>query len=207
MHILILGATGRVGRRIFEKALANGHEVTALVRSIEKLPGIHSEGLTMLQGDARNGEDLHAALRGAELVISCLGTDGGTVLTEFTPLLIEAMKTHGVSRIVTVGTAGILQSREHPGLLRYETPDSRRSSTRAAEEHRKAWEQLAASGLSWTVVCPTYLPDGEPQGQYRIERDYLPEGGMSVSVGDTAAFTYRAALEGEYVGCRVGIAY
>ena len=67
--------------------------------------------------------------------------------------------------------------------------------------------RLAASGLSWTVICPTYLPDGEPQGQYRAERDYLPEGGMSISVGDTAAFTYRAALEGEYVGCRMGIAY
>ncbi|MCY9695865.1 NAD(P)-dependent oxidoreductase [Paenibacillus alginolyticus] len=207
MHILILGATGRVGRRILEKALADGHEVTALVRSPEKLTGIHSEGLTLFQGDARNGDDLHAALRGAELVISCLGTDGGTVLTEFTPLLIEAMKTHGVSRVITVGTAGILQSRAHPGLLRYEAPDSRRSRARAAEEHRKAWEQLAASGLSWTVVCPTYLPDGEPQGQYRIERDYLPDGGMSISAGDTAAFTYRAALEGEYVGCRVGIAY
>ena len=92
MHILILGATGRVGRRILEKALADGHVVTVLVRSLEKLTGIHSEGLTILQGDARNGEDLHTALRGVELVISCLGTDGGTVLTEFTPLLIEAMQ-------------------------------------------------------------------------------------------------------------------
>ena len=39
MHILILGATGRVGRRILEEALADGHEVTALVRSLEKLIG------------------------------------------------------------------------------------------------------------------------------------------------------------------------
>lgn len=206
MHILILGATGRVGNRILEQALADKHKVTALVRS-PQIVEQRSEQLTLLQGDACNGEDIKAALRGAEVVISCLSTDGGTVLTEFTPLLIGAMKAYGVSRVVTVGTAGILQSREHPGLLRYEAPDTRRSSTRAAEEHRKAWEQLAGSGLSWTVVCPTYLPDGEPQGQYRAERDYLPGGGMSITVGDTAAFTYRVALEGEYIGCRVGIAY
>ncbi|SDO01263.1 Putative NADH-flavin reductase [Paenibacillus sp. yr247] len=206
MHILLLGATGRVGNRILVQALADKHEVTALVRSLEKVT-LQSEQLTLLKGDARNAEDLHTALSGVDVVISCLGTDGGTVLTDFTHLLIGAMEAHGVSRIVTVGTAGILQSREHPGLLRYEAPDSRRSSTRAAEEHRRAWEQLADSGLSWTVVCPTYLPDGEPQGQYRVERDYLPEGGMSISVGDTAAFTYQVAHEDEYVGCRAGIAY
>lgn len=206
MRILLLGATGRVGNRILKHALADKHNVTALVRSPQKVEQ-RSEQLILLQGDARNAEDLLAALSGVDLVISCLGTDGGTVLTEYTPLLIGAMQAQGVSRVVTVGTAGILQSREHPGLLRYEAPDSRRSSTRAAEEHRLAWEQLAASELSWTVVCPTYLPDGKPHGQYRIELDYLPDGGMSISVGDTAAFTYRVALEGAYVGYRVGIAY
>ncbi|MDD9270630.1 NAD(P)-dependent oxidoreductase [Paenibacillus sp. GCM10023248] len=206
MHVLILGATGRVGARVLELALADRHQVTALVRS----PGSvrqTSDGLTLLQGDARSAADIRRSLQGADAVISCLSTDGGTVLTEAIPLLIDAMKERGVNRIVSVGTAGILQSATHPGLLRYEAPDARRSSTRAAEEHRRAWERLAASGLAWTVVCPTYLPDGEALGTYRAARDVLPEGGTSISVGDTAAFTYRVACHGEYVGCRVGIAY
>lgn len=206
MHFLILGATGRVGSRILAHALADGHQVTALVRSAHKVQQ-RSNQLTVLQGDACHAEDIGRSLQGVDAVISCLGTDGGTVLTEATPQLVEAMKKCGVSRIVTVGTAGILQSRTHPGLLRYEAPDARRSSTRAAEEHRRAWEGLAASGLAWTVVCPTYLPDGEALGTYRVERDVLPDGGISISVGDTAAFTYRVACEGEYIGCRVGIAY
>jgi putative NADH-flavin reductase len=207
MRILILGATGRVGRKIVDKALIEGHEVIALIRNPEKLAGVSSERLSILQGDTCREGDIQHAIRHVQMVISCLSTDGSTVLTESMPLIIKAMEAQSVRRIVTIGTAGILESREHAGLLRYETPDARRSSTRAAEEHRKAWELLAASGLSWTVVCPTYLPDGEPQGHYRVERDFLPEGGMSISVGDTAAFTYRVACEGEYVGCRVGIAY
>lgn len=206
MHFLILGATGRVGSRVLEQALADNHRVTVLVRNPQKI-NHSSEQLTLLQGDACHHENIHRSLDGVDTVISCLGTDGGTVLTEATPLLIAAMKDHGVSRIVTVGTAGILQSKEHTGLLRYETPDTRRSSTRAAEEHRKAWELLQASGLAWTVVCPTYLPDGEALGNYRVAQDFLPDDGKSISVGDTAAFTYRVACADEYIGHRVGIAY
>ncbi|MEC0229134.1 NAD(P)-dependent oxidoreductase [Paenibacillus alba] len=206
MRILLLGATGRVGQRIMERALMDKHEVTALVRNPNKVT-LSSDQLTLLRGDVCHADVIHAAVSGMDVIISCLGTDGGTVLTEFTPLLIRAMQAHGVNRVVTVGTAGILQSREHAGLLRYEARDSRRSSTRAAEEHRRAWEMLAASGLRWTVVCPTYLPDGEPQGSFRAERDYLPEGGMSITVGDTAAFTYQVACADEYGECRVGLAY
>jgi len=210
MIILLLGATGRVGRRVLAKALADGHEVHALVRRAENLADVRDVSPSMFklyEGNACREQDIQSAFHDVELVISCLSTDGGTALTESMPLIIREMKARGIKRIVTVGTAGILQSREHPGLLRYEAPDSRRSSTRAAEEHRKAWELLAVSGLDWTTVCPTYLPDGEPVGTYRTERDYLPDGGMSISVGDTAEFTYKEALTRDYVGCRVGLAY
>lgn len=206
MHFLLLGATGRVGQRVLAQALQDGHTVTALVRNLDKIT-LRSDKLTLLQGDACCADDLQSAMTDVDVVVSSLGTDGGTVLTDATPLIIAAMKAAGVSRVVTIGTAGILQSREHPGLLRFEAPDTRRSSTRAAEEHRQAWALLAASGLRWTVVCPTYLPDGEARGQFRAERDFLPDGGTSISVGDTAAFTYRVAVEDAYVGCRVGLAY
>ncbi|WP_311198797.1 NAD(P)-dependent oxidoreductase [Paenibacillus hexagrammi] len=175
MHIALLGATGRVGRRVLALALQDGHHVTAMVRNPDKLI-CQSERLIVQPGDVCRYEDDLAVMKQADLVISCLSTDGAEVLTESMPKLIGAMKEHNLERIVTVGTAGILNSREYPGLLRYETPDTRRSSTRAAEEHRRAWELLSASGLAWTVVCPTYLPDGDAVGEYRAEAEYLPEG-------------------------------
>jgi putative NADH-flavin reductase len=215
MHVLILGATGRVGRRVVQQALADGHQVTALVRNpakaAEQQAGIFNAAqavrLTLLQGDARSEGDLRSAAKDVDAVVSCLGTDGDTVLTDSTPLLVKVMKEQRIRRIITIGTAGILQSREYPDMLRYESPETRRSSTRAAEEHRKAWELLAASGLDWTVVCPTYLPEGERLSRYRFERDYLPDGGTSISVADTADFTYAQLTLDEYIGCRVGIAY
>ena len=94
------------------------------------------------------------------------------------PHIIEAMENEGIQRIITIGTAGILQSRTTPNLLRYQSSESKRKLTRAAEEHHKVYNLLKQSTLEWTIVCPTYLPDGESLGDYRVERDFLPVDGI-----------------------------
>lgn len=188
MNILILGATGRVGRHIVALALHNKHHVTALVRTPEKLH-INNENLTVIQGNVLNKEDILRAMHGADVVISTLNTDGATTLSESMPLIIEAMEKEGIKRIITVGTAGILQSRNTPNLLRYQSNESMQKSTRAAKDHHKAYDLLKESSLDWTIVCPTYLPDGEKIGEYREERDVLPLDGVKIYVPDTAEFT------------------
>ncbi|WP_102261148.1 NAD(P)-dependent oxidoreductase [Mesobacillus jeotgali] len=206
MNILILGATGRVGSQILTYALHDRHHVTVLVRTPEKLQ-INSGNLTISQGNVLNKNDIVRAMHGIDVVISALNTDGTTTLSESMPLVINAMKNEGIQRIITVGTAGILQSRTTPTVIRYQSSESKRKSTRAAEEHHKVYDMLKQSTLHWTIVCPTYLPDGEREGQYRIERNFLPEGGMKISVPDTAEFTYRQIESSDYVKSRVGIAY
>ncbi len=205
MRILLLGATGRTGSVIIEHALNDGHEVTVLVRDLNKVQAC--EGLIINEGNACNAADIRRVMEGQDAVISALNTDKTTTLSDSIPIIIEAMRECGIRRIVTIGTAGILQSRTEPELLRYESNESKRKSTRAAEEHRRVYELLQASELEWTIVCPTYLPDGEAAGGYRVEVDMLPEGGERITVGDTAEFVYRQVEDRTYVGCRVGIAY
>ncbi|MEW9052714.1 MAG: SDR family oxidoreductase [Neobacillus sp.] len=207
MHILILGATGRVGSRVVAHALSDGHRVTVMVRTPEKFQIQEDEKLSLVLGNVLNQVDLAKAMKGIDVVISALNTDGTTTLSESTPLIIEAMENEGIKRIITVGTAGILQSRLTPDLLRYESSESKRKSTRAAEEHHKVYDLLKQSTLDWTIVCPTYLPDGEAVGHYRVERDVLPEGGSEISVGDTAEFTYHQINSNDFIMSRVGIAY
>lgn len=206
MKILLLGATGRVGSHIARLALQDNHHVTALVRSPEKLQ-IKHENLNVIQGNVLNKEDLEKAMRGQDLVLSALNTDGANTLSESMPLIIEAMEKEGIKRIITIGTAGILQSRVESSVLRYQSSESKRKSTRAAEDHHKAYDLLKESALDWTIVCPTYLPDGERIGTYRAERDFLPEGGVKISVPDTAEFAYRQIESTEYIKARVGLAY
>lgn len=205
MKIAIFGATGRVGGAVLKQALAEGHEITTLVRSTQKLTP--QDRLSIIQGDVCDAEAVSHAIEEVDVVFSALGTDKTTTLTEAVPHMIRAMKKNGISRIVTIGTAGILSSRSNPEKLRYEAGDSNRKLTFAAEEHHKVYDMLRQSGLEWTIVCPTYLPDGAAVGDYRTERDLLPEDGKQITVGDASAFAYSELLEGRNIGFRIGISY
>lgn len=205
MKITIFGATGRTGSEVLRLALEDGHEVKVLVRSPEKLEA--HERLTIVKGDVRDTVAVKNCIKGADIVFSALGTDKTTTLTEAVPAIIEGMETEGVNRVVTIGTAGILQSRLDPAKLRYQAGDSNRKLTFAAEEHHKVFTMLQRTSLEWTIVCPTYLPDGKAEGGYRVERDRLPLDGKQITTGDTADFAYRELISPEYAGHRVGIAY
>lgn len=206
MNILIFGATGRVGMYLVKSFLKDRHHVTVLVRSPEKIK-MTDENLTILKGNVLNKSDITLAMQGNEIVISALSTDGTTTLSKSMPLIVQEMNNKRIKRIVTIGTADILQSRITPNLLRYHSSESKRKSTRAAKEHHKVYEILKQSDLNWTIICPTYMPDGNKLGRYRIEPNFLPVGGIEISVQDTADFTYNLIKRTDYLMTRVGIAY
>ncbi|ASN07206.1 NAD(P)-dependent oxidoreductase [Virgibacillus necropolis] len=206
MKLLILGASGRVGRKIVEHALTNRHHVVAFVRTPEKLK-LTSDYLTVFKGDVLDRTDLTRAMNGVDLIISALNTDQTNTLSRSMPLVVEAMGANQLTQIITIGTAGILNSRLEPDLYRFQSSESKRRKTTAAEDHLAAFHYLEKSNLDWTVVCPTYLPDGEAEGNYRVEKDVLPKDGKRISVGDTAAFAYSLVDNKEFLNTRVGIAY
>ncbi|WDF05831.1 MULTISPECIES: NAD(P)-dependent oxidoreductase [Shouchella] len=208
MNLFILGATGRVGRFILLNALKDKNNVTALVRDPEKLDSFLNDAhLTIVRGNVLNREDIRGAIKNADVVISALNTDGTTTLSESMPQIIEEMQREGIKRIITIGTAGILNSREYVDLLRYASPESRRRSTRAAKEHHKVYDLLKQTNLNWTIVCPTALSEAEAEGEYRTTVDFLPENGRKISIKDTADFAYMQILNHTHIKARVGIAY
>src|SRR5574342_1083197 len=125
MNILLLGATGRVGSHIVTFVLQERHHVTALVRTPEKIQ-IKNEKLAIIQGNVLEKDDIIRSMKGIDVVISALNTDGTNTLSESMPLIIEAMENEGIKRIITIGTAGILQSRTMPNSLRYQSSESKR---------------------------------------------------------------------------------
>lgn len=203
MKVALFGATGRVGNAILTLLLEKGMKVNALVRKPESLQP--QNGLTVLQGDARNPSDIEATLTGVDAVISALGTDKSTVLTESITHIISNMQKKQVQRIITIGTAGILDSRTEPGKLRYQSTESKRKSTMAAKEHHRVFHLLKDTLLEWTIICPTYLPTGDSTNDYIVLRDKLPETAVQTTTGDTALFTVNELLKKEHIGYRVGI--
>lgn len=203
MKVALLGATGRVGQLVHKKLGDKDVEVTVLVRDASR---VHTPA-NIIEGDARDYDRIAQTIKHVDVVISCLSTDKSDVLSDVTPKLIRAMKHAKIQRIITIGTAGILQSREDPRKLRFQTDESKRGLTRASLEHEKAWQALLLSNLDWTIVCPTYLPDGEEKGDFRIEEDFLPIDGKMISTADTAQFVCDVLFEHLHSKKRVGISY
>ncbi|MFZ7754604.1 NAD(P)-dependent oxidoreductase [Bacillus thuringiensis] len=193
MKVCILGATGRVGSNIINLALKDSAEVTALARDLNRIE-IQHERLRVIEG--------------SDIVISALGTDQNGTLAKSMPQIIKQMEEEGVHKIITIGTAGILQARTDLNLYRFQSTESKRKTTTAAEDHLAAYKVLSNSNnLCWTVVCPTHLIDGKATEVYRTEKDILPEGGSKITVGDTAHFAWDLCKKNIYENSRVGIAY
>lgn len=205
MKIAVFGATGRVGRHFVELALEKGHELQLLVRN--KQDWMDHDKLTIHIGDAREYSDVEKTLAGAEAVFSALGTDKTTTLTDFVTALVPSMEKLRIKRVVTIGTAGILQSRTQPELYRFQSGESNRKLTFAAEQHAAVYETFRDSSLDWTIVCPTYLPDGPLTQEYRTEEDMLPVEGKQISTADTANCAYTVLTESQSLRKRLGVAY
>ncbi|MBP0724165.1 NAD(P)H-binding protein [Bacillus sp. RG28] len=206
MNILLLGATGRVGSIILDLLLKTDHCITVLVREPNKLP-FQRSNLKIITGDVLNEKTRTNALSGIDGVISSLNTDGNDTLSKTAERIIPLLVSNNIKRIVTIGTAGILNSRVDPAILRYKSAESKRKSQTAAQDHEKAYYLFQKSNLNWTIICPTYLPEGEITKQYRIEEDFLPLNGQSISTGDTAHFTVNEFFNCKHIGKRVGISY
>lgn len=208
MRVLVVGATGRVGRRVVDRLLDAGHEVSALARDPSALPAtVHA-----VAGDVRDPAAVREALTArdggpVDAVVCALGTPPGEpvddTLSAGVRTLVEAMADLGIDRFVGVAAAGVLDA--PGGGLRLDAEGFPPFLRGVAKQHRAAYETLTESSLQWTLVCPPNMPDADATGQARVETDRLPDGGTQVTTGDVAAFVVRTLTDGSPLG-RVGIA-
>lgn len=204
METLVFGASGRVGRRLCERARSDGHSVTAFVRTAESAPA----GVDVVEGDVTDADAVAAAIGEQDAVCSALGPDDDedtSAVTDGIGHIVTAMEASGVDRLVAVSAAGILQATPH--RLRLELPEFPTELAPIAAAHETVYERLRESELDWTLVCPPQMPDGASTNHYQTAVDYLPDGGQSVTTGDVAAFVYDTLVEGTHIRERVGIAY
>ena len=109
MIIAVLGASGRLGRRLVRKALDAGHRVVAFVRFPVFLRLSH-KALTVIQGDAKDETALERALENVEVVMTVLGPDAGISpdsTKKAASAVVSAMKRAGVKRLVWQTGSGV----------------------------------------------------------------------------------------------------
>lgn len=153
-NITVFGANGRVGRLVVEKALLEGHRVTAFVHHSHYFN--ESDQLNVIEGDVYNPADLEKALEKADVVISALGswhTPDKDVLSFGMTNIIPIMKKNKINRIISLTGAEARAKNDQLGLVHNLTHMLlgliAGKILKDGEEHIQL---LELSGLDWVVI-------------------------------------------------------
>ena len=165
MKIVVFGASGRVGQLIVKKLLANGYVVRAIVHSHN--PFGASSKLEVTKGDVHSAENVQAAVKDCGAVVCALsswGTNTKDIQVAAMTNIIPAMKAEGISRIVSVTGAGVIDSNDPPSwLARLGRVFIRLVSRQVFDDGEKHLALLNQSGLDWTVLrSPVMKQKGKP---------------------------------------------
>ena len=203
MKIVIFGAAGATGRIVVERALAEGHEVTAFDRHTAPLT-LHHPKLILIQGDIFNPSQVEAAIVGQDAVISVLGVRPGVtipVCSEGTKNIIAAMQKLGVKRFISQSAFAVAaldgEWREVPYLpliLPFFPKVKAMFADKVLQE-----QEILHSDLDWIIVRPAKLTDGPRMGEYRVSDPLSMGPRAKISRADVADFLLKQACDDTYL--------
>lgn len=175
--LLILGATGALGRYVTQQAIAANHAVSTLVRAPSKLPAAVREKVTVHQADlaTTSASDLVNVLRHQDVVINTAGhvAEGQTFVDLFARIVagLETLPAEDRPVCWFLGGAALLDLDDR-GRRGVDLP--RVGAT--YWPHRVNFDRIRQTALDWRVLCPGPMVDRQPLGlaRMRIALDRVP---------------------------------
>ncbi len=206
MKLLMLGATGGTGLETVRQAIERGHQVTAFVRSPERLAEYGGRA-AVVRGDLMNTAELARVMEGQDAVLSNFGRRDpkseaeGDLLQSFAVVLTDAMQQAKIRRLIVVSMAFLFRDAIIPPAYLF----GRLFFGNLVKDAARMEEVIQKSGLDWTIVRPPRLVDTARTGKYRVREGHLPRFGFKISRADVADYIIRAAEDGSMVRKIVGI--
>jgi putative NADH-flavin reductase len=206
MKVLVLGAGGKTGRLVIERAVAAGHTVTALAHTVnekEQFP----DSVNLVHGDVRNPSRLDQVMTGQDAVIDTLGGKTPWAETDLessaADVVIQVMKRNDVKRLVVVSVLGEGDSEEQAGWFYQHLMMP--TFLRGALKDKAAMEQkVEASGLDFVIVRPPVLSDSDPTGMTKIVSS--GETARKITRGDLAQFLVDQLTSDVYLSQEITVA-
>ena len=182
--VLVVGATGHVGRPVARRLFADGHRVRVLVRDERRAREVLGDGFHYVPGLIQDREVVGRAVEGCDAVhISVAGTSPADMVA------VEAVGTAAVATAAAAAGVGLL-TYVSGNLVRHEYGPK-------LPEHRAkmvAEDALHACGVPYVIFRPTYFMENLPrhvQGRLALTIG-RPRPLHMVAAADFAAMVSRA---------------
>lgn len=204
MKLFVLGATGHTGTHVVDIALSRSHEVTAFVRSPQKIVR-RDPRLKIVAGDPLDADQLAKHIVGHDAVLSALGVRPPqafrphSVVGECAASTVAAMTRAQVDRIVLVSAAVLFPMK---GLT---FTFFRALLKHISRDLATAEDIVRSTPFDWTIVRPPRLTNGA-YSAYRISRNALPDKGTVASFRSVAAFMLDTVEQSTHKRELVGLA-
>jgi uncharacterized protein YbjT (DUF2867 family) len=204
MKILVLGASQGTGALCVKAALAKGHLVSAFSRTPAKLELSHP-ALTKIAGDFHDAASVRSAVAGHDAVIICASPtslsaikDKPDYFSRGTKYCIDAMKEHGVKRLVVLTAHGVGATKPAASWFQRTFLIDRLLKGFFAD-HDVQERLTLESGLDFVIARPTRLTNGPAKGKYVRTAEVVSVPG-SISRADLADFLVESCESKVWVG-------
>ncbi|CAM3673566.1 SDR family oxidoreductase [Polaromonas hydrogenivorans] len=155
-NVILIGANGSTARQIIPRLLEQEDvRLTLFLRRANRLQDFNSSRVNTFEGDARNIDDLKAAIKGQDVVVS---TMGGMDLGGTTENVVKAMQEMDVHRIIAICAGGIYDELPEP----FNAWDKKMVGHTRPANLRMA-EVIEQSSLNYTILRPVWLTDKSTQ--------------------------------------------
>lgn len=179
MLVTVLGANGPTGRLLSKQLVYAGHRVRALTRHPDD-GGLSGLDITVISGDATREADLRRAFKGAEAVVSVLGTPYSkepiSLYSESARAVTALMTAQGPRRLVVTSSA-VLSTWQDPAMSWVERHVLLRilgSMGRTLyDDMRRMEEIVTATDLDWTIMRPLGLADMDASTRWAVAEDHI----------------------------------
>ena len=188
--VLVVGATGRIGRLVVAAALRHGLDVRALVRDSQRAAGVMAVA-TLVQGDVTRVADLTAAVAGVDAVILTHGSAGSGARG------LEAVDYGAVANLLTA----LDGRRVRVALMTSINVNERSGAYQDVLDWKRRGERLLrASGLPATIVRPGWFATLGTGEQAVVLEQGDSRQGDQVDTRQVAEALVRAVLDDAAVG-------
>lgn len=205
MKVIIFGANGLLGQWTWKAAIEAGHEVTAFVRSPEKLDSDdpkHGQ-LRVLAGDVMDADAVKNACEGQDVVVSCVSPAGGTPTIDIVTFIVTNAMKSGITKFYMVAGVGVLYvpGTDKTVMVMNGSP----GLENASKGHVAGLAFMETTGLTqYTYICPGRMIEGPATEGRTVTMDELAPGGFKpVNLGDVAQAIVDDLNVGRFFGHRI----